>query len=91
MLYTIVSKPRPLTQTAIAYECDIYEQPDGYAAGRPWIIGNAYVQVNKYGDFDCDIHYEKFPEEAETALKQIKKHCMERSKIVFRTEEKQKP
>lgn len=88
MLYTIISKPIPLTQTCIAYECDIYEQiGSNYVKERPWNIGTCSVQINKYGDFDCSVHYEKAPDDQQALMDEIKAHCIACSKVVFRTKE----
>lgn len=79
--YNFVSKPVPLTSTAIAYECEIYKYGPGISNKK---IGSAHVQVNAYGGFDYSLAECTAAIDA-NVVKQLKEHCLQRAKIVFAT------
>lgn len=83
MKYIIFSKPVPMTPDAISYDCEIYEESEKYVNDKPNFIGKASVQINRDGDYDDSIFFKDQPEDAEAAKKELKSHCMERSKVVF--------
>ncbi len=88
MKYTIFSKPVPLTEDAIAYECKIYEDKEKYVNEKPYLIGNASVQINRNGDYDDSIFFKKQPIDVDAAKKELEEHCRRRASVVFPQKEK---
>lgn len=89
MKYTIFSKPVPLTQDAISYDCEIYEESEKYLNDNPSLIGKASVEINRAGDYDDNIFLKKRPDDVVNTIKeQLKEHCMRRASVVFPQKEK---
>lgn len=77
MEYSFYSTPKPLTSTAIVYECIIYENE------REIGIGN--VEANVYGHYNASVRFTKSVKDKESVLEQLIADCYNRAKVVFET------